>query len=645
MSSNKIPETETQEPKIFRKRVGRKPKKAASFERNSFEPLQGKPKKPNLFEFTMRVLYKNLYLIGITLLRYRLRAKRRLKKSGARLAAAISMSFSRAGRGIRLWFKVFWARLRTPFLRIRRTYREVKPEIISKRAKGKFPFAAYLSVLESVGRLIFKIIATIFNYTAPVAAAVFLFITINQRIAEPKVYVLTYNNEVLGYIDNAAEFNAAAREVHSRVTTEGESAFEVLNPQFEFMRKSEFEKKRADGEIPAAAGKIEKDELADKLILASNTDVEEAYGLYVNNRFLGAVKNKDPILDKFYGIIEANTTGKPDEEITFTKRVRLSSLELYPRYSVTTDEELIELISGNETSDEIYIVKEGDSPSLISDKTGVPYDVLKGLNPDIEEDLKPGKEIYTQVARPYMSVETTYTDVVEEEIPFETVKVENATYAKGYTDIIQEGVNGLREVTYRVSTVDGFERRRVEIGENILKHPVDQRITVGINNPTYIAPAAPSETTQPSQDSGTTAPKPAQPAPQTPTRAGFIRPVPAGVGYISCYLGGYPGHTGVDIAVTGGTGTPVLASADGVVSLAKNTNVGYGRHIIIDHGNGYTTLYAHNSALYVSVGERVKQGQVIAGMGRTGNATGVHVHFEVRYNGQIRNPVDFIGRY
>lgn len=640
MNINKTRESEPQEPKILRKRGTRRPKKAASFDRGSFEPINGKPKKPSLFEFTLEVLYKNLYLFGITLLRYRLRANRRLKRLGTRASAVLANGLKSIGLRIIRFFVEFLAKFKAPFLRIRRTYREVKPEIMSKRARGKFPLAAYLTVLETVGRLILKIITTIFNYAAPIVAVVIFVTIVGQRISEPMVYVLTYNGEVMGYINNESEFNAAAQEVRSRVTINGDSAFEVLNPHFELMRKSEFEQKRADGDIPVAAGPLAKDELADKLILASNADVEEAYGLHIDNRFLGAVLDKDPILNKFDEIKDANRTGKPDEELTFTKSVRLSQKGLYPRDSITAEENIIEIISRNETQDEIYIVKQGDSPTLIADKTGVPYSVLLNLNPDIETNLSIGMEIYTQVARPYMSVESTYTDIVEEEVPFETIKVENATYARGYTNVFQEGVNGLREVTYRVSTVDGLERRRVEIDERILQNPVPERVTVGINNPTVVTPSP-----TPSQDSQTTPAKPQQPAAQTPTRAGFIRPVPAGTGYISCYLGGYPGHTGIDIAVRGGTGTPILAAADGVVTKVVNSNVGYGRHIYIDHGNGYQTLYAHNSANYVSVGERVSQGQVIAAMGRTGNATGVHVHFEVKYNGRTMNPVDYVGRF
>ena len=99
-------------------------------------------------------------------------------------------------------------------------------------------------------------------------------------------------------------------------------------------------------------------------------------------------------------------------------------------------------------------------------------------------------------------------------------------------------------------------------------------------------------------------------------------------------------HTGIDIGGNS-TGTPVLASADGIVITAGWLS-GYGYTIIIDHGNQISTLYAHNSKLTVKVGQEVKRGQQIAKVGSTGNSTGPHIHFEVRVNGEHTNPMEWL---
>lgn len=99
-------------------------------------------------------------------------------------------------------------------------------------------------------------------------------------------------------------------------------------------------------------------------------------------------------------------------------------------------------------------------------------------------------------------------------------------------------------------------------------------------------------------------------------------------------------HGGIDFPVS--TGSNVYAAASGTVILVKYLNYSYGYHVMIDHGDGLSTLYAHNSSILVSVGQSVSAGQVIALSGSTGNSTGPHCHFEVRVNGSQVNPLNYL---
>ncbi|KKR79398.1 MAG: Peptidase M23 family protein [Candidatus Daviesbacteria bacterium GW2011_GWA1_41_61] len=110
-----------------------------------------------------------------------------------------------------------------------------------------------------------------------------------------------------------------------------------------------------------------------------------------------------------------------------------------------------------------------------------------------------------------------------------------------------------------------------------------------------------------------------------PTRGSFTQ-------YFSWY------HPGIDLA---DSSAPPIAAADGgsVVVAGWPDNYGYGNRVVVDHGNGYKTLYAHLSNIYVSIGQTVSRGQVLGKMGTTGRSTGIHLHFEIRYKGIAVNPL------
>ena len=98
------------------------------------------------------------------------------------------------------------------------------------------------------------------------------------------------------------------------------------------------------------------------------------------------------------------------------------------------------------------------------------------------------------------------------------------------------------------------------------------------------------------------------------------------------FVGSYSNHGAVDINPTRNGGTPVYAAAAGTVTTAQY-HYSYGNYVVIDHGNGVSTLYAHAQALVVSAGQTVEKGQLIMYEGSTGNSSGPHVHFEIRRNG------------
>jgi murein DD-endopeptidase MepM/ murein hydrolase activator NlpD len=156
--------------------------------------------------------------------------------------------------------------------------------------------------------------------------------------------------------------------------------------------------------------------------------------------------------------------------------------------------------------------------------------------------------------------------------------------------------------------------------------------------PAAEATATPVETATPEETATAESPPPAPPPPgPAVSSSGFIWPAQ---GWISSYFGrSHP--LGIDIAFSGTP--PIVAAKAGTVTFAGgNACCSYGLYVIVDHGGGVTTLYGHFSSIAVSRGQWVAQGQTLGRGGRTGYATGPHLHFEVRVNGGVRNPLGYL---
>lgn len=216
-----------------------------------------------------------------------------------------------------------------------------------------------------------------------------------------------------------------------------------------------------------------------------------------------------------------------------------------------------------------------------------------------------------------LGVKTVSTLTSDKVIPFTTRQVKTSSQVLGWTKVTTAGQNGLKRTTEKTETVNGQVVATEILADQIIAEPVQQVITVG----TAIAYV------KPSTNAGVSS-------------AGFICPLPSGKFVVSSYYGDGRNHKGIDLAAN--RGTAIFAVADGVVTLAGYSG-NYGYCVLIDHGNGIQTRYAHASALCVKKGQTVSQGDMVAAVGSTGQSTGNHLHFEVIINGVRVNPAKYIG--
>lgn len=251
-------------------------------------------------------------------------------------------------------------------------------------------------------------------------------------------------------------------------------------------------------------------------------------------------------------------------------------------------------------------------------------DYVQGLYRDDESamwDAAQLSEVLTGENK-LVSIRKIVTSTTVREIEFDTVKKRDATKYSGYRQVIQSGVNGSERVTKTQIYIDG-ELQDTEYSYETITEPVDEIVTVGTRTSyggVYIGEASDS---------------------------GFLWPAPSCHSVSSPYGWRSSGwHNGIDLIKSGGgaLGTPVIASKSGTVEVVQRSSSGYGNMVLINHGNGYKTRYAHmvKGSITVSVGDYVEAGQTIGKVGSTGNSTGPHLHFEVIYHGETQNPKNYI---
>lgn len=287
------------------------------------------------------------------------------------------------------------------------------------------------------------------------------------------------------------------------------------------------------------------------------------------------------------------------------ENISTSSVMAYKEEILDTYDAVQKIIDGKGVK-KVYTVQQGDTIWDIALRNGISIEEIQLANEGIDiNNIHIGDEINLSVTEPYITV-TVVADVTSKEvIAYETQKVTDNTLKAGTTVVKQEGQNGLAEVKAKVTMVNGSVVSEEILSRTVLTEPVTKIVRVGTN---YVA-------------SGT-----------------YIRPTN---GVISSRYGYRHGefHTGVDFASARGTAIKVSNSGK-VVSAGWKGN--YGLCVIVDHGKGVQTLYGHCSKIYVSVGQYVSKGDVIAAVGSTGRSTGPHVHFEVRVNGKYTNPFKYI---
>ena len=413
---------------------------------------------------------------------------------------------------------------------------------------------------------------------------------------------VTYDGRVIACVNTQAEAEAVRTDLEKATTRTLGETYTIDDSLIQYstgwLKRSEL-----------TGTEVLEEELSDTIDV-----VTLAYTLYVDGVKIGSTPYQGA-LEQLLEQLKLASTTEGTISCEFAEEIEIRESYI-PSDEVMNLGHIAEILYSTKTEEVTYEVKKGDTWSEIAEAHGLTNKELLALNPGYNINrLQIGEVLTMSASVPYLTLTVMERERYVEDVAFDIEYTDDPSMYQGDYKITSPGTYGAADVVANVTYVNGQETERTVLSSVTLQDPVTEHRLQGTKErPTW-------------HPTGT-----------------FRWPT---TGRITSYFGGRksPGgigstnHKGIDIAAP--KGTPVYAADGGTVTYAGWMS-GYGYTVRIDHGNGYVTYYAHNSSLTTKVGAHVYKGQQIARVGSTGNSTGNHCHFEVRYNGVAKNPLNYL---
>lgn len=542
-----------------------------------------------------------LYSVGFASEYFTLRALRAARAVSAIVLRRLGGVLGVLGRFVGGMLGTVWTDITQPFVRIgiglhnlRTFVRQQRQVVGGGRAVGGGVAYFFRGI-----RRYFPLLGRAVTYVLPVLALGVFWYTVKTVLAYNYVLAVSVNGSLVGYVENETVFDRARDAVAERVETAGSEHEQwSVNPSYN-LAISDFT--------------MDQNTMADAILRSSSDEIVEASAMYVDGELRAITTEGDQLRSDLDDILEPyRDHDNPDQRVEFVQDVELVDGVFFT--DSITDYNKIDTMLHGQVQGEVYdTVQEGDSPSGMAarnDLTLSQFYEMNGGEAEVNSRMFPGEQFLIRQSVDFLNVKSIVRRTYQEEIPFQTNTSDSGDYEWGSIHTLQEGVNGLDEVTSDFITIGGVTTEQ-EISRVTLSAPVTREVVRGTKLPSGMVVSSATGT--------------------------WMWPVPQYKG-VSRWMGG--GHNGADIRAN--YGAAIVASDSGVV-ITATYHYSYGNYVVIDHGNGWRTLYAHASALHVSVGQYVEQGQVIASIGSTGYSTGNHCHFEMYNNGVRVSARNFFG--
>lgn len=492
--------------------------------------------------------------------------------------------------------------LTSPFVRLASGMRHIQelPQQIETENRAEIR-AAKLEYLRSGIKKYRAVVWNAITYFLPALAAAALIMVVRNGLSLQFVLNVQVDGESVGYVASEQVFENARDDVQSRINTAKSMLVEAgaAAPDTQWEVSPTYT-------LAISGQTMTESEIANAILRTASDEIVDGTAVYIDGELRFVTTEGDHLRAYLESVKEPfEDATDPSVYTAFAHEIRLLD-GVYLQESISSYSDIIQTLNeggGIQT----YTAQDGDTVESIVNATGVSFDSLAQMNPELlelDQEVEEGTELITGAASAeLLKVKVVRQDTETVAIPFETQNTESSEYDFGKVITLQEGVEGSEEVTYETTMIDGVVTDRQAISYTVLQASVPEITVTGTKLKSGMIAKIGS--------------------------GSFIWPVP-NYKYVSRWMGS--GHRGADICAA--YGTTIIASDSGTV-VAAGWHYSYGNYVQIDHGNGYTTLYAHMSEILVSQGQAVSQGDAIGRVGSTGNSTGNHCHFEMTYNGAL----------
>ncbi|WP_455501995.1 peptidoglycan DD-metalloendopeptidase family protein [Gemmiger sp.] len=489
-----------------------------------------------------------------------------------------------------------------PFVRIASGIRHIHelPDQLEDSGAGEVR-AAKARYLASGVRKYFIVLWNAVTYILPAVAAAALVVIVRGGLGLHFVLNVQVNGENVGCVESEQVFENAREDVQSRINT----AKRMLQQSGSDAADTDWDV-YPTYTLSVSGQTMTESEIANAILRTASDEIINGTAVYVDDQLLYVTTEGDH-LRSYLENVKAPFEDAMDSNVytAFAHNIRLVD-GVYLQKSISS---YADVISGLTEGGGIhtYTAVEGDTVQSVVDTTGVSFDSLAQMNPELlslDQEIPEGTVITTGASSAELiKVKVVRRDTETVDIPFDTQNSESDQYDFGKVVTLQDGVDGSEEITYETTMIDGAVTDRQAVAYNVLQAPTPKITVTGTKLKSGMIAKVGS--------------------------GSFIWPVP-NYKYVSRWMGN--GHRGADICAA--YGTPIIASDSGTI-IAAGWHYSYGNYVEIDHGNGYKTLYGHMSSIAVTQGQAVSQGQTIGYVGSTGNSTGNHCHFEMFHNGVL----------